>query len=189
MVPSGYPRHSGLARVPFHRRSWPRRIGTELARRHGEPSVAARTIATQENTTTTKSPTRALHPTGAGWYRERQLVSAHVGPTATTWRHSLTRVLTLCSRVCVGCAASLLAASIGAAQVDSDRLDDIVRAEMKRQHIPGVAVAVVSKGRVVMEAGYGFANIEHHVPVTPETIFQSASVGKQFTAANCHVFS
>jgi CubicO group peptidase (beta-lactamase class C family) len=34
----------------------------------------------------------------------------------------------------------------------------------------------------VLSKGYGYANIEHEVPVTPETIFQSGSVGKQFTA-------
>ena len=38
-------------------------------------------------------------------------------------------------------------------------------------------------GEVVLAKGYGFANIEHEVPVTTHSIFQSGSVGKQFTAA------
>ena len=37
-------------------------------------------------------------------------------------------------------------------------------------------------GKVTKAAGYGFANLEHQVPVKPETIFQSGSIGKQFTA-------
>ena len=34
----------------------------------------------------------------------------------------------------------------------------------------------------MLAAGYGFANLEHNVRVTPQTVFQSGSVGKQFTA-------
>lgn len=63
------------------------------------------------------------------------------------------------------------------------RIDEFARAEIQRQRIPGVSVAVIHKGEVVRAAGYGFANLEHQVPVKPETIFQSGSVGKQFTSA------
>jgi CubicO group peptidase (beta-lactamase class C family) len=54
---------------------------------------------------------------------------------------------------------------------------------MARQHVPGVAVAIVRGGAVVAAHGYGLANVEHQVPVTPETIFQSGSLGKMFTSA------
>lgn len=63
------------------------------------------------------------------------------------------------------------------------RVDEFVRAEMARQKVPGVAVAVVDHGTVLKAQGYGLANVEHDVPVRPETIFQSGSLGKQFTAA------
>jgi CubicO group peptidase (beta-lactamase class C family) len=62
------------------------------------------------------------------------------------------------------------------------RVDTFVRAEMARQKVPGVAIAIVMKGTVLAK-GYGLANVEHQVPVSPETIFQSGSLGKQFTAA------
>ena len=62
-------------------------------------------------------------------------------------------------------------------------VDDVVEAEMARHRIPGVAVAIVRQGQPPILKGYGFANVEHRVPVTPDTIFQSGSVGKQFTAA------
>jgi CubicO group peptidase (beta-lactamase class C family) len=64
-----------------------------------------------------------------------------------------------------------------------DRVDEFVRAEMTRQRVPGVAVAIVSKGDILAAKGYGLANVEYRVPVGPDTIFQSGSVGKQFTSA------
>ncbi len=65
---------------------------------------------------------------------------------------------------------------------DMERVDSLVRAEMKRQRIPGLAVAIVHNGAVTTK-GYGYANLEHMVPVTDATIFQSGSLGKMFTAA------
>lgn len=61
-------------------------------------------------------------------------------------------------------------------------VDEFIRVEMERQKIPGVSIAVVKDGKPVLVKGYGFSNVEHQVPVKPETIFQSGSVGKQFTA-------
>ena len=63
------------------------------------------------------------------------------------------------------------------------RIDSVVQAQMARQKIPGVAVAVVKGGTVMLAKGYGESNVEHHVPVSSETLFQSGSVGKQFTSA------
>lgn len=68
------------------------------------------------------------------------------------------------------------------AQDAAKRVDEFIAGEMERQKIPGVSLAVVKDGKPLIVKGYGFANIEHQVPVKPETIFQSGSVGKQFTA-------
>ena len=65
--------------------------------------------------------------------------------------------------------------------VQSDSIDAFVRAEMARQKIPGVAVGIVDHGKVTAR-GYGYANVEHMVPVTEHTVFQSGSLGKMFTA-------
>jgi hypothetical protein len=54
-----------------------------------------------------------------------------------------------------------------------------VRAEMEKQHIPGLALLVSRNGAPIREQGFGLANLELHVPATPKTIFQSGSVGKQ----------
>ncbi len=62
------------------------------------------------------------------------------------------------------------------------QVDSLVNAEMKSKRIPGLSLVVVRDGKIDYIKGYGFANLEHRVPVKPETIFQSGSVGKQFTA-------
>lgn len=46
---------------------------------------------------------------------------------------------------------------------------------------PGVAALVVQNGKVIFEKGYGSANLEHDIPVAPNTVFDIASVSKQFT--------
>lgn len=57
-----------------------------------------------------------------------------------------------------------------------------VSAEMQRQHIPGLSLLVVQRGKIIRADGFGLSNVELQVPVQPETVFQSGSVGKQFTA-------
>lgn len=59
---------------------------------------------------------------------------------------------------------------------------EYVKGEMERQHIPGLALLVVKSGKIMRAEGFGLANVELQVPVKPETVFQSGSVGKQFTA-------
>ncbi len=61
-------------------------------------------------------------------------------------------------------------------------LDDYVRSELKRQHIPGLSLAVVHRGEIIAARGYGFANVELGVPATPETVYQIGSLTKQFTS-------
>ncbi len=92
---------------------------------------------------------------------------------------SLRRISTL-----AGCLIFSFAASTVAAQnpATTAAVTDYVKAEMARQHMPGLALLVVKNGRVIRAEGLGLSNVELQVPVKPETIFQSGSVGKQFTA-------
>jgi CubicO group peptidase (beta-lactamase class C family) len=62
-------------------------------------------------------------------------------------------------------------------------IDRFVSSQMKNRQIPGVAIGVYSRGQVLLAKGYGMANVELSVPVKPETVFQSGSVGKQFVSA------
>ena len=68
-----------------------------------------------------------------------------------------------------------LAASCLAQKRLADRVDEFIKAEMARQQVPGLSLAVVKDGRPLIVKGYGFANIEHQVLVRPETIFPSWS--------------
>jgi CubicO group peptidase (beta-lactamase class C family) len=63
-----------------------------------------------------------------------------------------------------------------------DPVGDYVRGEMQKQHIPGLSLLVSKGGQIVRAEGFGLANVELQVPVKPETVFQSGSMGKQFTA-------
>lgn len=67
-------------------------------------------------------------------------------------------------------------------EIPAKAIDDYIAGQMKRQKIPGLALAVLQNGELVLSRGYGKSNVELGVPVTPATVFQSGSVGKQFTA-------
>jgi CubicO group peptidase (beta-lactamase class C family) len=62
------------------------------------------------------------------------------------------------------------------------KIDQYVAAQMREQHIPGLEVGIYRRGQIVLAKGYGLASVELNVPVRPEMVFQSGSVGKQFTA-------
>lgn len=68
----------------------------------------------------------------------------------------------------------------GASQAGS--IDSLIKDRMARQHIPGLAVAVLDSGRVVWTGAYGFADVASRTPVTDSTPFQLASVSKPVTA-------
>ncbi len=54
---------------------------------------------------------------------------------------------------------------------------------------PGVSMAIIHNGEIIYERGYGMANLEHGVPITPETVFRIGSTSKQFTAACIAILS
>jgi CubicO group peptidase (beta-lactamase class C family) len=68
------------------------------------------------------------------------------------------------------------------AQDDRGKAIDAIFQEWSRPDTPGAAVAVIQGGRLAFEKGYGVANLEYDIPITPRTIFHVASVSKQFTA-------
>ncbi|MFT3743168.1 MAG: serine hydrolase domain-containing protein [Pyrinomonadaceae bacterium] len=84
------------------------------------------------------------------------------------------------SKVLLGLAAVCLLFPVA---VLADKVDDYVRAQMAERHVPGAAVAVIQKGRVVRMKGYGLASVEFDAPVTVDTVFEIGSVSKQMTAA------
>jgi CubicO group peptidase (beta-lactamase class C family) len=78
------------------------------------------------------------------------------------------------------CVAAILAASGRIA--NGDHVDDVITAQMKERHIPGVAIAVIHDSKIVREQSYGYSDEAHRTPVTSSTLFQAASVSKPVAA-------
>lgn len=99
--------------------------------------------------------------------------------TNTTGRHLFT-IICLYAIACGGISA-LSASDLTPGQVAS--IDHYVKSEMGHEHIPGLAIGIYSRGRILLARGYGLASVELNVAVKPETVFQSGSMGKQFVSA------
>ena len=69
------------------------------------------------------------------------------------------------------------------AQALPRELDAVVQRTMATFEVPGVAIAVVKDGKVVLAKGYGVRKLGETTPVTPDTLFGIASNTKAFTAA------
>jgi CubicO group peptidase (beta-lactamase class C family) len=74
----------------------------------------------------------------------------------------------------------LLATGCYARDRNAAKVDQLF-SQWDRTDSPGAAVVIVKDGAVVYQRGYGYANLEHRVPITPQTPFDVASVAKQFT--------
>ncbi|MFD1786216.1 serine hydrolase domain-containing protein [Sphingomonas floccifaciens] len=57
----------------------------------------------------------------------------------------------------------------------------IIEHEMRDRRIPGLQVAVVKDGRIILQRGLGLSNVESHVPVSDKTLFAINSATKSFT--------
>jgi CubicO group peptidase (beta-lactamase class C family) len=64
-----------------------------------------------------------------------------------------------------------------------DYVDGVVDRARKEFDVPGIAVAIVKDGNVVLTKGYGVRKMGDPAPVTPQTLFRIASNTKAFTAA------
>jgi CubicO group peptidase (beta-lactamase class C family) len=80
-------------------------------------------------------------------------------------------------------AAGARADSLAARPVlDTVAIDRVIEREIAAQNIPGLALGIVYKGELRYAKGYGKADIENDVPVTPDTVFAIASVSKPLLA-------
>ena len=58
---------------------------------------------------------------------------------------------------------------------------DQVFADLDSDSRPGCALSVMEGGEVTYKQGYGMANLEHDIPIAPDSVFHIASISKQFT--------
>ncbi len=87
------------------------------------------------------------------------------------------------ARALLAISALLLAAAPAAQgrQGMESRIDSMF-AEWDRTTSPGAAVGVMYQGHVAFRKGYGMASLEHDIPITAATVFDTASLAKQFCA-------
>ena len=78
--------------------------------------------------------------------------------------------------------AALLALTLIPTFALADEVDDLIQAEMKARQIPGASLLVTKDDKVIRRSVYGKANVELSVDVNPDTVFESGSIGKTFTA-------
>jgi CubicO group peptidase (beta-lactamase class C family) len=67
--------------------------------------------------------------------------------------------------------------------MSNSTLDQYVQERMYAEHIPGLAIAIVRGAEIILQRGYGFANLEYRSPVTADSVFEICSISKQFTVA------
>jgi len=61
---------------------------------------------------------------------------------------------------------------------------DTLFVDWERTASPGCALAIVQDGKIIYKQGYGMANLDHDIPIKPNTVFRIGSISKQFTASS-----
>ncbi|MEZ5040764.1 MAG: serine hydrolase domain-containing protein [Saprospiraceae bacterium] len=77
----------------------------------------------------------------------------------------------------------MLSATSNYAQMAEESAVDQLFAQWSNTYSPGCAVAVIKDGNIIYKKGYGMADLEHDIPIRPESVFYIGSVSKQFVAA------
>jgi D-alanyl-D-alanine carboxypeptidase len=63
-------------------------------------------------------------------------------------------------------------------------LDQFIERQMEFANVPGMAVAVTDREKLIRVSTYGFADVSAQIPVTPETLFEIGSISKSFTSVS-----
>ncbi len=63
----------------------------------------------------------------------------------------------------------------------TDKVDKLFEV-WDNQDTPGAALGIFKDGRIIYARGYGMANLEYNIPITPQSVFRIGSTSKQFTA-------
>jgi CubicO group peptidase (beta-lactamase class C family) len=89
----------------------------------------------------------------------------------------------------VGLACLVVVGAVGSAHSQSPPAGtptaaqvDRIFARVDKTDSPGCALAVIRNGSIVYARGYGMADLDHNIRITPSTVFHAASLAKQFTA-------
>ncbi|HYE47834.1 MAG TPA: serine hydrolase domain-containing protein [Caulobacter sp.] len=95
----------------------------------------------------------------------------------------IARILTSAIAVILLVLPGRVAAQASEAPKDWSAEVDRIFAAFAGPETPGCAVSAMRNGQLLVERGYGSANLEYDAPIRPQTVFEAGSVSKQFTAA------
>ncbi len=95
------------------------------------------------------------------------------------------RILQVAVLIILLCVSTLVSAQTPAVSPadQAERVDKVFE-KWNRTDSPGCALSVMKDGRIIYKHGYGMADLDHNVTITPSTVFHVASMSKQFTAAS-----
>lgn len=86
------------------------------------------------------------------------------------------------SELLIASTATAISTSEAASDSPKTKVDQVF-AMYDKPDSPGCALGVIQDGQFIYKRGYGMANLEHNIPITPSSIFRIGSTSKQFTAA------
>jgi len=89
------------------------------------------------------------------------------------------RRLAVCA---VSIAVAVVTTSEDVSAADFPAADDLMARLMSTHNVAGAALSLIKDGRIVLEKGYGFRDLETHAPVTETTLFNIGSISKSYTA-------
>ncbi|GAB4032492.1 hypothetical protein GCM10028774_13160 [Spirosoma jeollabukense] len=64
----------------------------------------------------------------------------------------------------------------------ADDLDDFIKKQLQKRHVPGLSIAIIQDGKIVKAKSYGFIDKNNSAPVTTATLFQAGSISKSVAA-------
>lgn len=92
-------------------------------------------------------------------------------------------VVVIILALAAGCSAE--SDSVGGLEIGEDNPEiDALFVDWDAHGSPGCALGVAQDGNLLYSRGYGYANLDHNVPITPQTVFDVGSITKQFVAAS-----
>lgn len=75
-----------------------------------------------------------------------------------------------------------LPAGAQVASSNTQNINGLVTSYISEHHVPGLSIAVIDRGRVILTQGYGFADVENSVPASADTVYRIASISKSISA-------
>ena len=93
-------------------------------------------------------------------------------------------LLALCSSIVLAQAHFVQAQQHEFNRAIAQDIDAYVRGVMDAYEIPGVSLAIVKDGNIIHQNNYGYANLEHRVPISNSSIFRVYSLTKLFVAVS-----